>query len=457
MVAARRRISPGQWFRRPRVGRLVRVALIEGTVQDCVRERRVGTHEPNDECGDGRRAPRPQMSIAEDDQALSTRGLVSAFGRLRDPIFLLVAPVVFVLLEYFFAYKATDVGFDFAGTLWKPAHAWLDGMSIYPEPTRSAVEVGNPSVYPPLFILLLTPLTALPFHIAAWVWLGILAASVAAAMWIVGVRDWRCYVLAVTSPVVLQGLMLGNLTVFLVLLIALAWRYRDRAFPAGIAVGAAIAAKLFVWPLLVWLVLTRRYRAAVWALGSVAFLVLGSWAVVGFDGLLDYPALLRETQAVYATRSDSVASVVAGLGASTTVAVAACWVAGLALIGLAVWLSRQEDSDRRVFAALVAAGIVASPIAWPNYASLLLVPIAITWPRLAPAWFFGYAIWLAGLLPRPVATGAPGRPAGVPEMAWELSHAVPAAGKAAGIVGTVLAVTAALVVLRFRSVRSATP
>jgi hypothetical protein len=39
-------------------------------------------------------------------------------------------------------------------------------------------------------------------------------------------------------------------------------------------------------------------------------------------------------------------------------------------------------------------------------------------------------------------------------MAWELSHAVPAAGKAAGIVGTVLAVTAALVVVRSRPTRS---
>jgi hypothetical protein len=395
------------------------------------------------------------MSIAHGDQHLSSKGLISAFRTLRDPIFLILAPAVFVLLEYVYAYKATDVGFDFAGTLWKPAQAWLDGLPIYPEPTRIAVEIGNPSVYPPLFILLLSPLVALPLQVAAWVWLGVLAASVAAALWIVGVRDWRCYVLAVSSPVVLQGLMLGNLTVFLVLLTALAWRYRHRALAAGVAVGTAVAAKLFVWPLLIWLVLTKRYQAAAWALGSAALLVLVPWAIVGFDGLLDYPALLRETQDVYAIRSDSVASVVAGLGASTTVAVVACWVAGLVLVALAIWLSRKEDSDRRVFTALVAAGIVASPIAWPNYASLLFVPIAIRWPRLAPAWFFGYAIWLAGLLPRPVATDAPGRPAGVPEMAWELSHAVPAAGKAFGIVATVLLVTAALIVRRRPPSRSA--
>jgi hypothetical protein len=384
------------------------------------------------------------MSIAEEDQGVSTKGLLHAFGRLRDPVFLFVAPLVFVLLEYAFAYRASDIGFDFAGTLWRPARALLDGMSMYPEATRAAVEIGNPSVYPPLFIVLLTPLAGLPLHLAAWVWLSLLASSVVAAMWIVGVRDWRCHVLAVTSPVVLQGLLLGNLTVFLVLPVAVAWRYRDRGLAAGFAVGSAIAAKLFMWPLALWLVLTKRYRAAFWALLSGTLLVLGPWVVVGFDGMLDYPALLRETQDVYATRSDSVAGVVGGLGASVTVAVAACWAAGLALVALAMWLSRREDGDRRAFAALVAAGIVASPIAWPNYAALLFVPIAVTWPRLAPAWFFGYAIWLAGLLPRPIATGAPGRPEGVPEMAWELSHAVPAPGKAFGIVATVLVVTAAL-------------
>jgi hypothetical protein len=251
----------------------------------------------------------------------------------------------------------------------------------------------------------------------------------------------------VTSPVVLQGLMLGNLTVFLVLPVAVAWRHRDRAVVAGVALGSAIAAKLFVWPLVVWLLVTKRYRAAIWAVGSGVLLLLGSWAIVGFEGIVDYPALLRETQDVYATRSDSVGSILGGLGASVTVAVAGCWLVGLSLVAVGIWMSKRGDGDRRAFAALVAAGIVASPIVWPNYAALLFVPIAVTWPRLAPAWFFGYAIWLAGLLPRPVATGAPGRPQDVPEMAWELSHALPAPGKALGIVGTILVVTAALVLV----------
>ena len=70
-----------------------------------------------------------------------------------------------------------------------------------------------------------------------------------------------------TSPVVVHGLYFGNLTILLVLLVALAWRYRDEARLAGLALGVAVAAKLFVWPLVVWLLLTRRFRAAAWAVG----------------------------------------------------------------------------------------------------------------------------------------------------------------------------------------------
>ena len=186
---------------------------------------------------------------------------------------------------------------------------------IYPEPTRDAVLVGNPTVYPPLFILLATPLALLPVGLASWVWFVLLAVAVYASMRIVGVRDWRCLLLAATMPVGAHGLYYGNLTVLLLAPLALAWRYRERASVAGIAVGVAVAAKLFVWPLVVWLLLTRRYRAAAWAIASSVVVVLGAWAVIGFEGLRDYPSLLRVVQDVYAVRSVSLSTAVGALGA----------------------------------------------------------------------------------------------------------------------------------------------
>ena len=221
-------------------------------------------------------------------------------------------------------------------------------------------------------------------------------------MWIVGVRDWRCLVLALTSPVVLQGLYWGNLSLALLLPLALAWRYRERATIAGVAVGSAVAAKLIAWPLVVWLLQRSATgpprgpprRRSSWSLGS--------WAVVGFDGNARLPGApsgdpgrvcdaerLDRRRPRWARRIRH-ASPSRAAGSR-----------GLALVALAVWVARREDGDRR------RSRCSSGPRSWRRRSPgritprLLFVPIAVTWPRLAPAWFFGYAVWLAGLFPSP--------------------------------------------------------
>ncbi len=391
------------------------------------------------------------------DQDRSGPPLIGALRRLRDPLLLFVFPVTFALLLAFVGYaNSWPIGFDFRGTLWEPARALLDGMPIYPEPTREAVVVGNPAVYPPPFILASVPLALLPVTLASWLWFFVLAGCVLAAMWILGVRDRRCLVLAVTSPVVVHGLFYGNLTIVIVLLVALAWRYRDQARWAGLALGAAIAAKLFVWPLVIWLLLTRRFRAAAWAAGSAVVLMLGTWALIGFEGFRDYPKLLRVVQNVYAIRSISVSTVAGALGASVQAGVAFAAVAGLVCLVVAAWLVRRTDGDRRAFAVVVAACVIASPIVWPNYAALLFVPIAVTWPRLAPAWFFGYAVWVASALsPKPVADDVCCRPRDVTPQAWAASHTDPVLWFAAGAIAVVIAVVLAMAITTRRD-RAAT-
>jgi hypothetical protein len=172
--------------------------------------------------------------------------------------------------------------------------------------------------------------------------------------------------------------------------------------------------------------------------------VLGAWAVIGFEGFRDYPALLREVQDVYAVRSISLSTVAAALGASVTVAVVLAAVAGLVCLAVAAWLVRRADGDRRAFAVVVGACVLATPIVWPNYAALLFVPIAVTWPRLAPAWFFGYAVWLASALsPKPFANDVCCRPPDVTQQAWAASHTDPVLWFAAGAMAIVIIVALA--------------
>ena len=57
--------------------------------------------------------------------------------------------------------------------------------------------------------------------------------------------------------------------------------------------GIGIALKLLLWPLVVWLLATRRVWAAWVAVWFTAVRVLLTWAVIDFEGLLAYPALLE--------------------------------------------------------------------------------------------------------------------------------------------------------------------
>src|SRR4029079_9207428 len=135
----------------------------------------------------------------------SATGLIGALRQLRDPLLLIVFPITFAVLSIVLGYmNSWPGGFDFRGTLWEPARALLDGAAIYPEPTRDNVVMGNPAVYPPLFIIASAPLALLLFTAASWLWFFLLGACVLGAMRILGVRDWRCQVLAITSPVTIH-------------------------------------------------------------------------------------------------------------------------------------------------------------------------------------------------------------------------------------------------------------
>ena len=43
----------------------------------------------------------------------------------------------------------------------------------------------------------------------------------------------------------------ANVSAALALLVALAWRYRDRPGVAGLALGVSVAFKFFLWPIVV--------------------------------------------------------------------------------------------------------------------------------------------------------------------------------------------------------------
>ena len=187
-----------------------------------------------------------------------------------------------------------------------------------------------------------------------------------------------------------NSVALGAFTAFLLLGTAAAWRYRDRPAAAGTISALTATAKLFLWPLGLWLLVTRRLRAAyVFVLGSVVLLIAG-WAAIGFAGFRSYPHLLRVLSQLEAGTSYSVVALL-GVSSSTSTVLS---IVLTAIVLVAVPLAaRGDDGERRAFAVAVLGALVATPVVWLHYYALLFVPIALYRPRLSKLWLVPLVLW----------------------------------------------------------------
>ena len=152
------------------------------------------------------------------------------------------------------------IGSDFVAGVFHPAQAVAHGFVPYGDP-----QVPGPlaeSVYPPSAFVPFAWLGLLGHIGAVTVWLLLMAAAAVATLWVLGVRDVRCYAVWLLTPMMLSTVAIGNATTLVILLVAVLWRWRDTAWIAAAALIAAIATKLFAAPLIVWLIATKRYRAA---------------------------------------------------------------------------------------------------------------------------------------------------------------------------------------------------
>src|SRR5439155_6235151 len=105
--------------------------------------------------------------------------------------------------------------------------------------------------------------------------------------------------------------------------------------------------------------------------------ILGSWAIIGFDGFRQYLDLLHALDRVYAPRSASIVSLGMRLGLGEGSAHLAALLVGFAVLGLGVALVTRTDGDRRMFAAAVLAAIATTPIIWMYYFVFLFAPLAL--------------------------------------------------------------------------------
>jgi hypothetical protein len=294
-----------------------------------------------------------------------------ALSRLAPLALLVALPVAVVTTMFVVGLVTGPLAHDFDNELYPQAEDILAGRNPWPE-----------AIWPPLAAIVAMPFTILS-PTAANIAIGLVGlACMAWALWLVGVRDWRVYGVVGLWPSVLGDIRIAHLTPLLCLLVAVAWRYRDRPLPAGLGVGVAGGVKFFLWPLGIWLIATGRARTA----GIAAVVAVGSVLLVApFAPLDDYIHTLREVGREFDQDSYSTFGLLTQLGAGDTTARIVTFSLGAVLLAL-TW-------RRASFALAIASALVLSPIVWFDFYALAAIPLAIARPRLSLVWFLPLVTW----------------------------------------------------------------
>ena len=308
--------------------------------------------------------------------------LTPSIRRLAEIVLLGVVPVLALVLALAAYSDDGRLALDFHNEIYRQADAVVHGRDVYESPDADLSDRSN-ALWPIAAVLPVVPLTALPPGAADWVATALVLATLEGALWLLEVRDWRVYGVVLLWPSVIEAVQTANASLPLTLLVAVMWRYRDRAGIAGIALGYAIAVKLFLWPVAVWLALVgRRTAAAVAVVTAAASLLL----LLPFTSIGDYLRLLRNLGRTFEHDGYTPFALLTDLGVPDTAARTATIAIGAAVLGLA-W-------RRRSLGLALAAALVLSPIVWRHFFTLLIVPLALSRPRFDAVWLIPIGLWV---------------------------------------------------------------
>ena len=321
-----------------------------------------------------------------------------AVGRGSAEVFLFAAVPAFYVGLFVYAMATGYHSFDFH-TFWHSGRDVLNGHSPYSASLPAVAHEGTfrPFVYPAPAAIAMVPFSLLPYAIADALWFVIGLVAALGALRLLGIRDWRCYGAFQAWPAVWSSFVNGAISALLVLGCAALWRYRDRAYVAGTIVAVLVVFKLYLWPLGVWLLMTRRLRASMTSVAMAAVGTLVGWAAIGFAGFRDYPHVLGRLTELVGPNSYSPYALFRSLGASAGASQLLMFACGGLVLVAAADRARRPDGERAGYALAIAASLALTPIVWPHYLALAGVAVALAWPNLGPAWIAPMA--LAFVLP----------------------------------------------------------
>ena len=319
-------------------------------------------------------------------------GLEAAARQLIPPAIGLFS-IPFVIYALVLVLRRDAFGVDFHYAFWPAAVRVVHGMSPYVDPHSPIVEGGAAFVYPAPTALLFAPFGWLDRDVGNAIFTAIVVIAIPLTMWTLSVRDWRVYGVVFMWAPIFGAWQTANITTLLGLGVAAAWRWRDRPVVTGALFAGVVSMKLFLWPVVLWYLATRRYAAVGWAIAVGVVVNAISWLVLGLGEIHRYTDLVRALTDAEERRAYSVISFAMNHGVGRGPAYVVGLAIAVAVMAAAVAAGRRGQ-DARSLTLGIAASILASPLVWLHYFALLLVPVCLARPRLSPLWGLPIALWV---------------------------------------------------------------
>lgn len=296
---------------------------------------------------------------------------------------------------------------------WRPVMVDLD---VYRLAGRVALAGGDfydlpdslPFLYPPFAALLAVPLVPLPVWLVQVGWTIASVVALLAVLYRLGWSGWKLG-LGGTAMVLLMEPVYGTLSfgqvgIFLMALCYLDLApgprlFRRRLLPEGVLVGVATAVKLTPGIFLLYLLVTRKWRAAAVCVITMAVTTLGTAIVLprqswDFWSRLAMGDTGLGNSIVYYTNQSVMADWLRLFGVGGT-AKATALLACAVVAGIGVWAAARMEriSTEAALVLTGVAGLLASPVSWSHH-FVWIAPMALLWLRPRwPAWYTGLG-WL---------------------------------------------------------------
>jgi alpha-1,2-mannosyltransferase len=275
------------------------------------------------------------------------------------------------------AVAGDTLGFDFLA-YHQAAVRVLAGQPLYDMTFQASGGFGL-FYYPPAFLPFILAFGLLSASMATWLWLVVLVVAFVIGVVLLpvsrSVRWWVLLLAGLSFPFV-YAVKLGQVGPILFLTFAIGWRWLDDPVRLGLSGALGAAIKLQPGLILVWALLTRRFRAVV--VGAIALAVLAGMATLlaGLASWTDFLTLLRTVSEPITTAHNFTPGAIAyqlGVGADLAGLIQlASTAAGVIALLVAI---RWATAEVSYLAAVVVSQLV-SPILWDHYAMLLLLPVA---------------------------------------------------------------------------------